>query len=233
MTVLCYNIHHGEGEDLRVDLERIANVIKSVSPDLVALQEVDSVTVRTGGVDQASELARLTGLKAFFGRTIDFQGGKYGNAILSKLPVQGVRNYPLPGREPRAVLTVEAVAEGTPFLFMGTHFDNAIAANRLISADSINRIVNAQPTKPAILAGDLNENPYGATLAKLREVWREAEMGDSLYTFPVNVPTRQIDYLLYKSQVRWKLVDVRVLDEKVASDHRPILAVLELLPAKQ
>ncbi len=232
VRVLCYNIHHGEGTDGKIDLERIAGVIKAVNPDLVALQEVDSVTVRTNGVDQAAELARLTGMKAYFGRTIDFQGGKYGNAILSKLPFSQIRNFPLPGREPRAVLTAEVDFAPTPFLFMSTHLDNAIAANRLISADSINKIVSREAKKPAILAGDLNEIPYGPTLGKFREVWTEAYLGDSLFTFPVATPNRQIDYILFTPRERWRLVEVKVLDESIASDHRPIMAVLELKPGE-
>ncbi len=230
VRVLCYNIHHGEGTDGKVDLPRIAGVIKSVAPDLVALQEVDSVTARTSRVDQATELAKLTGMRAYFGRTIDFQGGKYGNAILSKLPISQISNFPLPGREPRAVLTAEVDFRPSPFVFMSTHFDNAVAANRVISADSINRIVGRLVAKPAILAGDLNEVPAGPTLDKLRQVWTEACLGDSLFTFPVENPTRQIDYILFTPRQRWRLVEVSVLDEKVASDHRPIMAVLELQP---
>ena len=83
VRVLCYNIHHGEGVDRKLDLERIARVIRSVSPEVVALQEVDRNTQRTGRVDQPAELARLTKMKVVFEKNIDFQGGQYGNALLS------------------------------------------------------------------------------------------------------------------------------------------------------
>ncbi len=83
IRVLCYNIHHGEGVDKKLDLDRIAKVILSVSPDVVALQEVDRKTKRTNHVDQSSELARLTKMKVVFEKNIDFQGGHYGNAVLS------------------------------------------------------------------------------------------------------------------------------------------------------
>ena len=88
IRVLTYNIHHGEGVDGKFDLPRIADVIKLASPDLVALQEVDQGTARASGVDQPAELARLTGMKVVFGRNIDFQGGGYGTAVLSRLPVK-------------------------------------------------------------------------------------------------------------------------------------------------
>ena len=70
LRILSYNIHHGQGTDGIFDLERLARVISSVEPDLVALQEVDRATTRSGGVDQAAELARLTGMEAAFGKTI-------------------------------------------------------------------------------------------------------------------------------------------------------------------
>ena len=100
IRVLSYNIHHGEGLDGKLDLERIARVIKSASPDLVSLQEVDNRTTRSKGVDQAKELARLTGMKYAYGPSMDFDGGKYGNAILTKFILAESTTIPLPG-DPR------------------------------------------------------------------------------------------------------------------------------------
>lgn len=75
LRVLSYNIHHGEGVDGKFDLERIAKVIQSVNPDLVALQEVDRNTTRASDVDQAQELAELTGMHMAYGKALDYQGG--------------------------------------------------------------------------------------------------------------------------------------------------------------
>ena len=96
LRVLTYNIHHGEGVDGKFDLPRIAEVIKSVSPHVVALQEVDQQTARSSGVDQPAELSRLTGMEVVFGRNIDFQGGGYGTAVLSTLPVKAHSSVKLP-----------------------------------------------------------------------------------------------------------------------------------------
>ena len=85
LRVLSYNIHHGEGLDGRIDLSRQAEIMKREEPDLVALQEVDRGTVRSGSVDQLAELARLTGLAPVFGQTIALQGGDYGVGVLSRL----------------------------------------------------------------------------------------------------------------------------------------------------
>ena len=82
ITVLSYNIHHGAGMDTILNLERIARVIKSESPDIVALQEVDINTERTGKVNQIEVLGKLTNMNFAFGKSIDLLGGQYGNAIL-------------------------------------------------------------------------------------------------------------------------------------------------------
>ena len=242
VVALSYNIRHGEGMDGKINLERLAAVIKSVSPDVVALQEVDSKTQRSGGVDQAEDLSRLTGMKMVYGRTMDYQGGLYGNAVLTRLRIQDVKNRALPftqGREPRAVLIVELTST-TPsagqasglFAFCATHFDfSPDPTDRLSAVSSIAEWIAANPDRPVLLAGDLNSTPGSPTLKALGATWQVAGAGRNLFTTPVDHPRRQIDFILYRPADRWRVVEMRVLGEAMASDHRPILAVLELLPS--
>ena len=113
LRVLTYNIHHGEGLDGRLDLARTAAIVSGADPDLVALQEVDRGTRRTGGQDQVAELERLTGMHAVFGKAMDYQGGAYGVAVLSRSPIRRISNRRLPGspdREPRTALSVDVDA---------------------------------------------------------------------------------------------------------------------------
>lgn len=237
IRVLSYNIHHGEGTDGKIDLERIAKVIRSVDPDVVALQEVDRGTRRTGGVDQPKELARLTGLVAIFERNITYQGGDYGNAVLTRLPVKRHRNHALPSHyagEQRGVLEVELEVgrDGgkQPLLFLATHFDyRPNDSERLASVQAIEQFLAERAKMPAILAGDLNALTGSPTLKNLRLHWGVAGADDLLFTFPAEEPQRQIDYVLFRTVERWKVLDTRVLAEPVASDHRPIFAELELL----
>lgn len=237
ITVLSYNIHHGEGTDAKVDLERIAAVIRAAAPDLVALQEVDRVTRRTGGVNQAQELACLTGMQYLFGRTIDYQGGMYGNAVLSRLPVNGFANRALPftpGREARGVAQVHlysgpAEAGHALFRLFATHLDTS-EADRLKAVPALLEFAAEEPEMPTLLAGDLNALPDSAPMKLLAEGWQVAGAGESHPTFPAAAPDRQIDFILYRPADRWRVVEVKVLEEGLASDHRPILAVLELLP---
>lgn len=235
LRVLSYNIHHAEGMDRKLDLERIARVIRSVSPDLVALQEVDQSVKRSSSVDQPAELARLTEMQVAFGKNIELQGGGYGNAILSRHPITRQQNHPLPNfehGEQRGLIEAEIAVPGlnAPLLFLATHLDHrSDDRERLASAAAINELIGNRPDQPAILAGDLNDGPESATLHRFKLQWTRANERPQP-TIPVVKPSRQIDFVLVRPRARWKTIEVRVLDEPVASDHLPILAVLDLLP---
>jgi endonuclease/exonuclease/phosphatase family metal-dependent hydrolase len=223
VTVLSYNIQHGQGIDRKIDLERIASIVRSVKPDVVAIQEVDRDTGRSGRVDQAAELARLTGMHMIFGRTIDFDGGQYGNVVLARVPAKRSNHYPLPGHEPRGLIEVEL--DG--YTFFATHLDaTRDEPMRVREAAEINQRVS-RGRGLALLAGDLNSTPESAPMKALAAEWAVAGAGRELPTIPSPKPARQIDYVLFRPADRWKVIEVRVLDEPVASDHRPILAVLE------
>ncbi|HEV7279721.1 MAG TPA: endonuclease/exonuclease/phosphatase family protein [Pirellulaceae bacterium] len=237
IRVLSYNIHHGEGTDGKLDLARIAKVIEEAKPDVVALQEVDVETERTGKVDQAQELARLTKLHVAFGSSMDFQGGQYGNAVLSRWPIVSSKVHPLPRfgeGEPRSVFVceIDLPDQEEGLSFFATHFGFfAGTEERLASVDAVEEIAKTPPSRLAILAGDFNDVPDGRPILKLREAWT-LTTDDTLPTVPVKQPTRQIDFIFYRPAQRWRVVETRVLDEAVASDHRAILAELELLPAE-
>jgi endonuclease/exonuclease/phosphatase family metal-dependent hydrolase len=233
LRVLCYNIHHAEGIDRKLDVPRIARVILSVKPDLVALQEVDNKTERTQRVDQAAELARLTKMNGVFGANIAFQGGHYGNAVLSRFPIASQKNHLLPNvdsGEQRGVLeTVIKISKDRSILFMVTHFDHRrLDQERRASAKFINQMMGKQKNTPAILAGDLNDVPDSLTLKEVGKLWMRTNP-EITPTVPVAKPSRQIDYILVRPKGRWKVVETHVLDEAVASDHRAIFAVIELV----
>lgn len=231
LRVLTYNIHHGEGLDGKLDLERIAKVISAAEPDLVALQEVDREVGRTGRVDQPAELARLTNLRVAFGGNLALQGGDYGNAILSRLPILRQTNHRLPGVagvEPRGVLeaAIQTPQADEPLLFYCTHFDHQSDEIRLKSAQAVCELVANVADRAAILAGDLNATPNSAVLKQLGLDWRVAN-ADVLFTSPASKPRRQIDFVLYRPGETWQVIETKALDESVASDHRPLLAVFE------
>ena len=212
-----------------MDLPRLARVIRSVDPDLVALQEVDNKTKRTGGVDQTAELARLTDLNGLFGRQIDFQGGTYGQAVLSRFPITGSEIHVLPGepdRETRIAFETRMSIFGKEHSFVSTHLHHQSNEFRVKQADKI-REVFASADRPVLVVGDLNAYPKSKPLEVFRKDWGNATAAQPIPTFPSQKPTNQIDYILFKPSTSFVVRDVKVLDEPVASDHRPIFAVLE------
>ncbi len=231
LRVLSYNIHHGEGVDGKLDLQRIAAVIRSARPDVVALQEIDRLVDRSGSVDQATELARLTGMNFVFGGNIPLQGGHYGNAILSRFPIGRHENRLLPNfnqGEQRGVIDAQIELPGwsRPLRLLATHLDHrGDPAERVASAKAINGWVADEPRQLSLLAGDLNAVVASEPLRVFERQWSHTT-DPPLPTIPVAEPRRQIDYVLFRPAEGWEVVDVRVLDEAVASDHRPILAVL-------
>ena len=234
VRVLTYNIHHGEGTDRQFDLARLADIIKSAEPDLVALQEVDQGTARASGLNQLDELGRLTRMHTAFGKAMDFQGGGYGVGVLSRRPILSVQRYPLPGlpdREPRVALTVEVeIGENGPVVqFTSTHLDQGRdIANRVTQADFLNQTL-ALTERPGILAGDLNSRPDTEAMQVLNLQWINASPVEPQRD-PTARPFGRVDHVLMRPTHNWRAIESTVVDAPVASDHRPLLIVLEWLP---
>ncbi|MEX2308187.1 MAG: endonuclease/exonuclease/phosphatase family protein [Pirellulales bacterium] len=239
IRVVTYNIHHGEGVDGKLDLPRIAKVLLAEKPHIVALQEVDQGTRRADGVDQPAELARLTGMEVVFGRNIDYDGGGYGTAVLTNLPVRSHESIKLKSfyaptaenPEQRGVQVLELGDADEPgLLFLCTHLDYRPPDDeRMASAITINLMAMQRRDELMILAGDLNAMPDSHVMAEFAKQWKIAGAENSakpLLTFPAEKPDRWIDYVLLRPTERWNIIEVRVLEEPVASDHRPFLAVL-------
>jgi endonuclease/exonuclease/phosphatase family metal-dependent hydrolase len=173
-------------------------------------------------------------MKGIFGKAMDYNGGGYGEAVLSRHPVIETKNNLLPHTakaEPRAALEVLIeLPGGMKIAFVGTHLDHQRdQSNRMMQANRIMELYENYDL-PMVLAGDLNAVPGSDPINLLCRQWSDAAQDNPQPTFPSVKPARRIDYIMYKPKGRWKVVEVRVIDEKVASDHCPVFAVLELLP---
>ncbi len=234
LRVLTYNIHHGAGMDERLDLNRIADVIASVQPDLVSLQEVDRGVGRTHNLDQAANLGTLTGMYAAFGKARNYGDGDYGVAILSRHRILDVANHPLPsggGRETRTALEIEVYIDGIGKVrFVATHLQHNSLPDRVAQMDTLNALFVQSNNQPVIIAGDLNESPQTPLMSKMNEQWLISGYEEMAPTFPANRPSVMIDYVLYRPLDHWRVVQTRVLDESVASDHRPVLSIVQWQP---
>ncbi|MDY0165246.1 MAG: endonuclease/exonuclease/phosphatase family protein [Thermoguttaceae bacterium] len=226
LRLTSYNIRHGRGMDGRIDLDRIARVISDTKPDLVALQEVDVQTRRSDGVDQAAAIGELTGLHHAFGKAIDFAGGQYGNAVLSRFEPAKVENLPLPGtpgEEARAALfiTVQVERLDEPLTFISMHLHHRLQEDRMAQIEAI--IAKAKALgHPAVLVGDLNAQPGSKEYELVTSYFTDLVPDDRQGTYSSTDPQRRIDYLLFHPGKRFQLVEYRVIPEEVASDHRPL-----------
>ncbi len=234
VRVLSYNIFHGATMKGDFDLDLIAKVILSVSPDIVALQEVDYKTNRVKKMDLVTELGYRTGMSPLFGRAMKYDDGEYGEGILSRYTFIRTKNQSLPfspGKEPRTALEVKIqLHSGDEIVFIGTHLDHTKdPVDRLAQAKQINKIFRDNPL-PMILAGDLNAIPGSRTMEVLSGLWSDACFNNPVPTYPSSNPKKRIDYVMFKPANRWRIIETKVVDEKIASDHCPLLVVLELLP---
>ena len=227
---MTYNIHHGEGLDGRLDLERIAAVIREQRADLVALQEVDKGVERTARRDLPAELAALTGMTSLFHNNFPFQGGEYGNAVLTRFPVKRSTNTHLrmlrPG-EQRGVMQVVVDVYARDLLFLNTHIDfRSDDAERLENVAQFREVLAQYGNLPALFGGDFNDTPgsrtYLAMAAMFDDVWTRAGAGEG-FTIPSGAPNKRIDYLWLRqgSTVRPVRAWVPRTD---ASDHLPVVA---------
>ena len=230
LRIVSYNIKHGQGNDKVVDLERTAEVLRKLSPDIVGLQEVDDSAKRTNGVKQAARLGELLGMRHAFGKFMDFQGGAYGLAMLSKFPIVEETVIRLPdGNEPRVALAVRVQPSGgAAFTVITVHFDWVDDdAFRFAQAETLAKRLDGWPG-PYVLLGDFNDLPDSRTLALFRSRATEAKKpAGASFTFSSTKPEKEIDYLFFAPATAFAAREVRVIDEPVASDHRPVLAVLQ------
>ena len=219
LQIMSYNVRHCAGMDMVVDYDRTANVIVQQQPDVVALQELDSMTGRSGRHDQLGELASRTGYHPVFGAAIEFNGGQYGVGILTREIPLSTKRIPLPGDEPRVLL----VAELEDYVIACTHLD-LDKVQRLASVTLI--VEEAQRwQKPFLLAGDWNDTP-DSELLKVMTQHFTVLTGDEA-TYPADEPTECIDYVGVFDG-RAEAIESHVIDEPEASDHRPLVVWVRL-----
>lgn len=219
---MTYNIRNAKGMDGVCNFQRIANVISNEAPDVVAIQELDSMTTRSGQKFVLNEIAERTQMHASYAPAISFQGGKYGIGILSRKKPLDIHSYPLPGREEARMLMV---AEFEDYFFACTHL-SLTEEDRLASLDIIKKSVG-KSDKPYFLAGDLNDTPDSKFIKALQQ---DFQILTNLKkpTFPATEPTETIDYI-----AAWKHrsnnfanLSAQVHEEPLASDHRPLTVQL-------
>ena len=228
--ILSYNVHHCRGMDGELSVARVAAILNRERSRFAALQEIDCRTVRSGGMDEAKELERLTGMTPTFAKTIDFQGGDYGVMILSKDKPLSVEKFPLPGTEPRVLLMAEFLD-----CFVGcTHLSVADEQERVDSVAIIKKAVERR-NKPVFLAGDWNSLPDSPVLKELCGFLKVLSRTDCS-TFHGDASAGPsgtakdfcIDYIAVDSAHAdlFRVADRDVIVDRISSDHAPVKVTL-------
>ena len=234
VKVLTFNILHGATTRGDFDLDVIAKVIKETDPDLVALQEVDFKTNRAHKYDLATELGWRTGLAPIFGKAMPYDGGAYGEGILSRYSFVETKVVALPcspGHEPRAALQVITVLpSGDTISFIGTHLDHTKNEyDRIMQAKKINESFS-DIAYPSIISGDLNAVPGSTTMNILEEMWTPTYDKDQpAKTFPSHDPKHKIDYIMFYPEKSWKVIEATPVCDEIASDHCAYFVKLQLI----
>jgi len=232
LRIMTYNIHVGVGMDKKLDLQRIADVINKEKPDLVGLQEVDRGVKRTEGKDEIVELAQMTKMDYAFAHNLDYQGGQYGVAILSRYLLKNVDHQMFENKreaERRGMLRVEVEIDGKLVNFVTTHLDYQFEDGRVFETEQMLKFL--EPVKgPLIVVADLNDEPTGAAYKLMDELfddaWAASKARGDGFSYPADKPVKRIDHIFYRPETA-KVKKVWMVTT-LSSDHLPVMAEIEL-----
>jgi len=234
--ILTYNVHRCVGTDRKLDVGRVAEVIARLEPDIVALQELDVGRARTGGVDQAHQIARRLKMAFHFHPALRVEEELYGDAVLTTYPERMIQTGPLPGLpsipqlEPRGAVWISIEVEGRPVQVINTHLglvpkEQQVQASWIAGPSWLEHPMRQGPT---ILLGDFNATGasvvYRTFAAKLEAARRLAPKRSATSTFPSALPVLRIDHIFVSPEI--KVHDVFAPFDpqtRVASDHLPLV----------
>ncbi|MBX4897867.1 endonuclease/exonuclease/phosphatase family protein [Rhizobium bangladeshense] len=232
IKLLTYNVHSCIGNDRKLDPGRIASVIAEAEADIVALQEVDVLRRRTGGVDQAHTIASLLKMQAHFHPALSIAEEQYGDAIITALPTGAVKAGPLPSiGEARGALSVEILVGGRKLLVVNTHLglrgrERIRQMTTLLNSGWLHG--SSDEPVPSILCGDFNAIPSSATYRLATRSLTDAQLAGNAApraTFPSRYPLMRLDHIFVTNDLvveRASVLETRLT--RVASDHLPLLA---------
>jgi endonuclease/exonuclease/phosphatase family metal-dependent hydrolase len=243
VRIASYNVHGCVGLDGRLSPARIARAVAALDADVVCLQELDVGRERSGGVDQAALIAHDLEMLLAFHPTIAVEEERFGDAILSRLPMRVCRADALPrlpgwpGLEPRGGIWVEVELEGLALQVVNTHLslhprEGRLQARALAGADWLS---HPDCRRPRVLCGDLNAFARSGTCRELAAVLRDCEAereAGARKTWASGLPLWRIDHVFVETTARVRRVEVPATAlTRVASDHLPLVAEIELPPA--
>lgn len=236
LKILSYNVHSCIGTDRKLDPARIAEVIARISPDIIGLQELDVGRRRTGGADQAEFIASLLEMRFHFHAALHVAEERYGDAILTTLPMDFVKAGMLPSRgEQRGALWVEVTVGDKQVQVFNTHLglprrDRVQQMTTLLGPGWIGNPENEG--KSQILIGDLNSIGQSTAYKQVARRMRDVQLQTGAKpraTFPSRFPLMRLDHILVSDDI--EVLDAQVIADplaRVASDHLPLMATVRI-----
>jgi len=241
LRIVTYNVHRCRGIDNRERPSRIVDVLREIDADVIALQEVLSISGAAREKDQAQFIADEMSLNLVAGENRKLNGGSYGNVVLSRFPLRLVRNHDISvrARERRGCLhtDVDVAGADTVHVFnvhLGTaYLERRHQGRRLVEEEILS---NHELKGARIMLGDFNEWTRGLTTRLLRSHLKSVDVKNYLQrakTFPGFLPVLHLDHIYFEDRLELKGLTVhRTRKALVASDHLPLVADFALPPAQ-
>ena len=235
LVIMSYNIRHcapyyGTSRTTVANVSGIAEVIREKQPDVALLQEVDSCTKRSLGINQIKELAGLTGYPYYyFFKQKEYSGGAYGAGMLSRYELKNITNHPLPKeiKGSNVLGTAKITFNQKDICVAVTHL-SVKGHERARQFPFILAELDKFSGIPVILGGDFNSKPDDAIIATLgNNGFVRTNSDPAKFTIPSNAPDRELDYIAFKPQKAFKIVSHSVHTGISASDHLPIMSILK------
>lgn len=237
IRIVSYNVHSCVGTDRKLDPDRVADVIASLEPDIIGLQELDVKRRRSGSVDQAAAIASRLKMDFHFHPAFSIEEELYGDAILTTLPMKmikaaGLKSY----GEPRGAIWAEIEVGSARLQVFNTHLgllrrERMRQAEELTGLDWINH--PSVIGKPLLVMGDFNSIPSSAAYRQLLKPMQDAKQQTGHRpdpTFPSRFPLLRLDHIFTANGPRILSAGaVRNEATRVASDHLPLLAEVEVM----
>ena len=229
LTVASYNVHGCVGIDRREDPPRIARVLRELDADIIALQELDNYQHDGTWCRHIDYMSQQLSMESVAGPTLWRDRGEYGIAILTRLPVRASQRHEISVRlrEPRCVLECELVHGDRSLRVVATHLGLRVQERHRQVQLLANLLAQAEPVMPTVLLGDFNE--WLRRSRPIRRIERVMGHAPSVRSFPARWPVLALDRIWVRpvSHLR-SLQAVSTIDSRIASDHLPIRAILDL-----